>query len=1384
MRAIRPVLGLFLVAAACAQSDYDVRDQAAADTAKATVERRRLAIEAFLASPAAGRGTRILPNRYGLPKTLFRETAPLSAPSSLEPEMIARNFLRANSALFPFAAPEIDALRLVGKDASGSAVYLAFNQSWNGIDVFNGQIKFTLNSAGQVIHAGADDVVPQLNVSTRPALSAAAAVAAAFRSLRVSPPALAEPQIAEARSTFRNPRGARLSPITAELSIFPMTAVSARLAYRIYLETDPKHWYEILIDAANGALLYRHNLYVHAQARVWIQSPMDTSRQLVTLPDAWLPPAGTVTTGNNVDAYLDTNGDDRPDNVTSDVLNNGRAYALNQIFDFPFGDGLTLQNPRTFPAAAVTNLFYLINVAHDYYYTLGFTEAAGNFQTDNFGKGGSANDAVLAEAQQSHETNNASFAPTAEGTAPKIRMGIFTRGTGTMNDDLDSSYDGQVVIHEYGHGVSNRLVGGKISTSCLTGVQSGALGEGWSDYFSISYFNNPVEGAYLSQDPVKGFRRYSYEGYPLTYEDIGNEGYEVHRDGEIWAATLWDLRKVLGKTIADQLVVNGLKSTPCHPAMTDARDAILAADQAANAGANRARIWQVFARHGLGFSSAGIDGGMYPGIYYNAAYDQPVDLQPAGNPAITSRPPVTPPQLGEQFSYPVIASNPAGGKLAYALTQGPAGMTIDAGGVVRWAAVFTQQRVKITVTDSLGGKVVHGFILTPDTTLTSGVSVTVDGAANAAGYANFTIPSGAQLLQITVRGGSGDVDLDLLDPDGHDYYSEQDGNNETLSISAPKSGRWRIIGTGYTAFSGAVLTAALPAPNLLTPNVPITNLAGVDGSETVYKLTVPPGSTSLTFATSGGTGDVDLYVKYGRPAACQSSFFVFEPCIEDDSSINVGNAESITVNSPSPGDWYVDVSAYEAYTGVTLTATLAAPPTLAVSPGAIAFSAVEAGPATGAQTLAFSDTNGSAFAWTASASTTSGGAWLSVSKASGNGNASLQVSVDQKGLKPGTYQGAITITAPSLSGSPANIGVTLTVTAQPVLSLTPNSFTFQTLAAIDPAPLSLAISNAGGSTLSWTASASAPWLKIAPVSGVGSATLQVSIAAAGLAPGNYAATITVAAPGAANSPAVAQVTLIVTPIGPAIASGGIAGAAGSIPPVLAISPGGFATIYGASFAPAGTARAVQASDLVNGALPVNLAGTCVDLDGKPGYLTYVSPNQINFQVPAVAVNSVANVRVVTGCGAPNEFRGAPATVKTAAASPEFLYWTRNANGRNPVIAVNALTGAAVDPSKPAKAGDVLTIYGISFGPTTPAFPPGVAPDVTASTVNPPVVTLGPLTLSPAEILYAGVSPGIAGLYQLNIRVPANVPDGDQPLTLSLGTFATPSTGFVTVKANP
>jgi len=876
--------------------------------AKTLVDRRTRNMEAFVAQRQATQpGIRIVPSRHGIPKLMLSDGKALSAASNRDPDDIARNFLADNAAVFLFAQSEIDRLRLDVRDVAPGATHLVYNQTVNGIDVFQGQVKFTLNKTGEVIQVSSGEAVPGLTTPTVPRL---------------------QPEQAELAAHSAARAGTRGKLLRApELVIFPLDASTARLAYRLFLEVDAAHLYEILIDAEDGNLLFRHNEYVHAaMGRVWTQSPSQGgSRQLVTFADAWLATTATVTTGNNVDVFLDTDGDDQPDPVTNSELQSGRPASASQVFDFAFGDGTVGLDPRNFQGASGTNLFYFVNTAHDYYYSLGFNEAAGNFQTDNLGKGGVGGDPVIAEAQNPFFENDAAFAPTPEGIAPRLRMGLFTQFTTSLTDDLDSDYDGQVVIHEYGHGVSNRLVGGLTSTSCLSQIQSGAMGEGWSDYFAISFFNNPVLGAYISQNPVHGTRRQSYEGYTFTYEDVGNSGYEVHDDGEIWAATLWDLRKSLGQTVTDQLVVNGLKATPCNPSMTDARDAILTADLATNGGTNRLSIWTVFAKHGLGYSARGIDGPPKSGTVYDASYDLPPDLQTIKNPAITSQPLSITIGAGQLYAYAVAASNPNAGTLNFVLTSGPDGMTVDPSGSVTWTASFVGQRVKITVTDGKGGKVVHGYLAPVLTHLATGQSLPISGAANSVGFAFVDVPSGVPVLQVTLRGGTGDADLFVIDPDGNFAFSARNGNNETLSFASPKAGRWQVETAGFQTYAGVSLDAALVTPAPLSANAVVRNLGGVIGSETLYRVTIPPGAVSFQVSTTGGTGDVDLYLKFGSPALCQTDFSVSTMCDADEFSEQFGNAESIAVVSPSAGDYYIDLSGYDQFNRVTLTTSLTVP---------------------------------------------------------------------------------------------------------------------------------------------------------------------------------------------------------------------------------------------------------------------------------------------------------------------------------------------------------------------------------------------------------------------------------------------------------------------------
>lgn len=285
----------------------------------------------------------------------------------------------------------------------------------------------------------------------------------------------------------------------------------------------------------------------------------------------------------------------------------------------------------------------------------------------------------------------------------------------------------------------------------------------------------------------------------------------------------------------------------------------------------------------------------------------------------------------------------------------------------------------------------------------------------------------------------------------------------------------------------------------------------------------------------------------------------------------------------------------------------------------------------------------------------------------------------------------------------------------------------------------------------------------------------------GAAPG----TVTVSA-SAAGLTAVTFTASVVASTLPQISAGGVVSAGLSTPAVKTLSTGAIATVFGARFAADGTTRQVSGSDLVNGSLPTNLGGVCVFVGTQPAPIFAVYPNQINFQIP-VAAAGTANLQVATNCGQTNEQRSTPEPIAIATASPEFFYFQQTVNGRNPVAAINAITGGFVAASGsiaglttvPAAAGDILSIFATGFGPTSPGFAPGVLPTGAGPATGTVEVTLGGVTLNPNDVLYAGVTSN-AGLNQLNIRIPQGIPSGDQPLVVRIGGIASPA-GYLNIR---
>ena|GEM_PF-2946963 len=206
-------------------------------------------------------------------------------------------------------------------------------------------------------------------------------------------------------------------------------------------------------------------------------------------------------------------------------------------------------------------LFYYNNIMHDYLYGIGFTEALFNMQQDNFGRGGMGKDAVTAQAQDGSGTDNANMSPEDDGTKPRMQMYLFTEKAFRR---ADGDIDFDVVGHEHFHAVSNRAVG-KGSIGCVgNGLvgEVGGEGEGWSDYITISMTDDDSEGEYVTGEFDIGIRRLPYTNYRWSYQSVngngltrrdqqppdadpGNIPFEVHDIGELWAATLWDMRELL-----------------------------------------------------------------------------------------------------------------------------------------------------------------------------------------------------------------------------------------------------------------------------------------------------------------------------------------------------------------------------------------------------------------------------------------------------------------------------------------------------------------------------------------------------------------------------------------------------------------------------------------------------------------------------------------------------------------------------------------------------------------------------------------------------------------------------------------------------------------------
>jgi hypothetical protein len=627
--------------------------------------------------------------------------------------------------------------------SSGGRMHVRLEQQVGGLTVQGSSVKAAFNESGELVHlvdrlanvpAGAPSAA---RINERQALDAAMAhvhprVAVAFTAKgRTS-----KSQRFAGGAFFHNdPEVTRV--------LLPQADGSLAEGFLVQTWTQRGNLLDHTVVDGHGAVVSVERRTANDSYNVFAVDPGKGGQTIVSgpgtagnpqSPSGWLSGAQRTIaiSGNNVKAYLDANPNNRADSGGTTVSSGNFTTVAN----------LT-QSPSTTAnrAVAVQNLFYLNNRIHDILYQHGFNEAAGNFQGNNFAKGGAGNDPVNAEAQDGGGTDNANFSTPADGSAPRMQMylwspagathevaisggptygargssfgpaltttgrtatialvndGVAAAGGGTVNDgceampagtltgrialvdrglcaftvkvknaqtagatgviiannsaaaifaaggtdatvtipslmisqadgadlrvrvaptgtirlkstqppQLDGDLDSDIVYHEYGHGLTWRMIGG------MSGPLAGAIGEGASDVVAFMVNGDDVIGEYAIGNPL-GIRRFRYAGYPQTYANVN--GAEVHADGEIYAAAMWRLRELwLASGRSNDMLfghfVDGMNYTPSTPKFEHMRNGMLDAINATagvDAIARCTLVWQAFAQYGIGDGAVG-----------------------------------------------------------------------------------------------------------------------------------------------------------------------------------------------------------------------------------------------------------------------------------------------------------------------------------------------------------------------------------------------------------------------------------------------------------------------------------------------------------------------------------------------------------------------------------------------------------------------------------------------------------------------------------------------------------------------------------------------------------------------------------------------------------
>ncbi|GGK70455.1 M36 family metallopeptidase [Mangrovihabitans endophyticus] len=635
-------------------ADYDSRDQISKPSAGPAAQRAAIAAQPGSAvrklRQALGvQGIVEIDKATGTPRRVARTDGFLTAASAREPEAIARDYLTSHADVFGLGSAAVDRLTLRQDyvDIAGTH-HLSFVQTVSGVSVFGNGVKAHVAKDGRLIQIDGSPLADLPATAGSPALSAAKARAAAVKDVFGDSAAKVTGSKAGV-TTFADGGNAT--------QVIFQTAAGPRLAWQVL---NMAEGYLHVVDAANGTVLLRQSTIDNDTAIAFPNypgAPKGGVQRAVNLT-RWLPVNSPNLAGNVAHVYTDVNDDDVA-NPAEEV-----APRSKRDFSYPFTDftaqaaetGCTEDYqcswdpkvPYSWEANREQNavqMYYFLGTWHDHLRNkpIGFTREAGNFEAVD-------GDAVQGQALDGADTanglpdaghdDNANMSTPPDGTPPRMQMYLF-HSPGSATDPFiagNSGDESDIVYHEYTHGLSNRLVVDANGVSTLGDVQAGSMGEAWSDWYALDYLvaeglekdtkaardvrvgKYVTAGGTIRTEPMDcqvgdtspdcpGVAGTGPGGY--TYGDFGHIyrlGPEVHADGEIWAQTLWDLRTAIGSGKAESLITRAMELSPANPSFLDERNSILQADLVVNDGKLQKKIWQVFAKRGMGFFAASLDG--------------------------------------------------------------------------------------------------------------------------------------------------------------------------------------------------------------------------------------------------------------------------------------------------------------------------------------------------------------------------------------------------------------------------------------------------------------------------------------------------------------------------------------------------------------------------------------------------------------------------------------------------------------------------------------------------------------------------------------------------------------------------------------------------------